>query len=161
MAQWQRIYLPMQEMWVQFLVREDPTCGATKPVYPNYCACALEPGSYNHGSPSVLDPTAREATAVRSPCTAKNSPCSPQLEKACTQQQRPSTIINLKKKKTNPHSKFPPTSTHCIPPNTQAICISPRTNDCCFKPLSLGLILLIRVLYAFNTWKQNWIWKCF
>ena len=36
-AQWLRILLPMQETWVQALVREDPTCrGATKPVCHNY-----------------------------------------------------------------------------------------------------------------------------
>ena len=34
---WLRIYLPMQESWVQSLVWEDPTChGATKPVCHNY-----------------------------------------------------------------------------------------------------------------------------
>jgi len=33
MAQWQRIHLSMQETWVRYLIREDPTClGATKPV---------------------------------------------------------------------------------------------------------------------------------
>ena len=36
-AQWLRIRLPMQGIWVQALVREDPTChGATKPVCHNY-----------------------------------------------------------------------------------------------------------------------------
>ena len=35
-AQWERIHLPMQEMWVRFLIREDPTCrGATKPMCHN------------------------------------------------------------------------------------------------------------------------------
>ena len=36
-AQWLRIRLPMQETWVQALVREDLTrCGATKSVCHNY-----------------------------------------------------------------------------------------------------------------------------
>ena len=40
-AQWLRICLPMQEIWVWALVQEDPTCrGATKPVCHNYWACA-------------------------------------------------------------------------------------------------------------------------
>ena len=32
-VQWLKIHLPMQETWVQTLVREDPT---TKPVHQNY-----------------------------------------------------------------------------------------------------------------------------
>ena len=36
-AQWLRIRLPMQGIWVRALVQEDPTChGATKPVCHNY-----------------------------------------------------------------------------------------------------------------------------
>ena len=36
----------MQETWVQLLVQENPTHHeATKPVYYNYWACALEPRS--------------------------------------------------------------------------------------------------------------------
>ena len=36
-AQWVRIHLPMQGIWVQSLVWEDSTCrGATKPVYHNF-----------------------------------------------------------------------------------------------------------------------------
>ena len=35
-AQWLRIHLPMQETWVQALVRDDPTCcRATKPMNHN------------------------------------------------------------------------------------------------------------------------------
>ena len=85
-AQWLRIRLPMQGTRVWALVREDPTChGATKPVRHNYWACVLQ-----------LLKTAREATAMRSPHTArKSSPRSPQLEKAwAQQQQRPNTAIN-------------------------------------------------------------------
>ena len=36
---------------------------------------------------------------MRSQCAAKSSPCSPQLEKAHTKQQRPSTAKKKKKKK--------------------------------------------------------------
>ena len=67
---------------------------AAKPVHRNYWASAPEPASCNAepecctcSSPCTwsLCSTARETTAVRSPCTAmKSSPCSPQLEKACT-----------------------------------------------------------------------------
>ena len=36
-VQWLGIHLPMQGMWVQSLVREDPTClRAIKPVHHNY-----------------------------------------------------------------------------------------------------------------------------
>ena len=66
-----------------------PCQGATKPVcfyYWRLCAYSLC---------SVT----REATAMRSPCTPmKSSPCPPQLEKMCVQQQRPSTAKNKTKK---------------------------------------------------------------
>ena len=56
-VQWLRIHLPMQGTRVLSLVREDPTCcGATKPVYHNYRACALEPVNHNYWSPSTLEP---------------------------------------------------------------------------------------------------------
>ena len=43
-------------------------------------------------APRACAPQQREAPAVRSPRTAtKSSPCSPQLEKARAQQQRPNT----------------------------------------------------------------------
>ena len=48
-AQWLRICLPMQGTRVWSLVREDATCRrATKAVYHNYGACALEPTSHNY-----------------------------------------------------------------------------------------------------------------
>ena len=48
-VQWLRVRLPRQGTWVRALVQEDPTCcGATKPMYHNYCACALEPESHNY-----------------------------------------------------------------------------------------------------------------
>ena len=123
-AQWLRIHLPVQRTRVRSLVREDPTCHrATKPVRHNYWACALEPASHNYWAhmPQLLSPqatttepahhnywsphtyslcsTTREATAMRSPCTAtKSSPSSPQLEKARTQQWRPNTGKKKKKR---------------------------------------------------------------
>ena len=80
-AQWLRIRLPMQGTQVRTLVWEDPTChGATKPM------------CHNYWSPCS---TTREATAMRSLCTAtKSSSCLLQLEKAHTQQQRPNATKN-------------------------------------------------------------------
>ena len=69
------------------------------------CATTTEPALWSPCSPT------REATAMRSPCTAtKCSLCSPQLEKARAQQRRPNaaknkihtyihTYIHTKKKK--------------------------------------------------------------
>ena len=85
-AQWLRIRLPMQGTRVRALIWEDPTChGATKPVRHNYWnLCAQSPCSVT-----------REATAMRSPrTTTKNSPCSPQLQKARAQQRRPNAAKN-------------------------------------------------------------------
>jgi len=90
----------MQETWVQSLIWEDPTChGVTKPVYHNYwagvcCHC----GSLCTWSPcsAAREATQREASAPK----LESCPCSPKLEKACTQPQRPSTtkLIKLKKR---------------------------------------------------------------
>ena len=49
----------MQEMCVQALVQEDPTCHrATKSMCHNYWACALEPVSHNYWArkPQLLKP---------------------------------------------------------------------------------------------------------
>ena len=108
-AQWLRIHLPMQGSRVRALTREDPTCHrAAKPVHHNYRACTLEPMSHNHWAhvPPLLKPVClepglckKEATAMRSLHTAtKSSPCSPQLEKACAQPQRPNAAKKKKKK---------------------------------------------------------------
>ena len=103
-VQWLIICLPMQGTWVRALVQEDPTCcRATKPVRHNYWPCALEPLSHNYWArmPGTRAPQ-REATAMRSPCTAaKSCPHSPQLEKAHTQQRRPNAA---KKKIKNIHT---------------------------------------------------------
>ena len=99
-AQWLRIRLPMQGTWVRALVQEDPICcRTTKPVCHNYWACALEPASHNYWS---LHATTTEACVPRARApnkrshrtATKNSPRSPQLEKAHAQQQRPNTAIN-------------------------------------------------------------------
>ena len=63
-VQWLRIHLPVQGTWVRALVREDSTCWrATKPVYHNYWACALEPVSHNYWAhvPQLLKPTCSRA----------------------------------------------------------------------------------------------------
>ena len=58
-VQWLRIRLAIQGTWVQSLVWEDPTCcRAAKPV-------RLEPVS-----------TVKEATTMRSPCSAMKAQCS-------------------------------------------------------------------------------------
>ena len=79
-AQWLRIRLPMQGTWVQFLVREDPTCrGATEPVRHNYWAYALEPTSHNYWArvPQLLKPTRLEPVLhnERSHCNEKPVHC--------------------------------------------------------------------------------------
>ena len=85
-VQWWRIHLPMQKTEVRSLVQENSTClGATKPVYHNYWACALEPGSHNYCARVPYNPysATREDITMRSLSTAmKNSPYSPQLEKS-------------------------------------------------------------------------------
>ena len=56
-ARWLKIHLPRQETQVWSLVQEDPTCRrATKPMYHNYWACALEPTGLNYWSPFTLEP---------------------------------------------------------------------------------------------------------
>ena len=94
------IHLPMQGTQVPSLVWEDCTRHReTKQAHHNYWACFLKPVSHNYGSLYALEhtlhSTAREATAMRSLCiTIKSSPHLLQLEKACMQQQRPSTTKN-------------------------------------------------------------------
>ena len=104
-AQWWRIHLPMQEMWVWSLVQEDPTChGATKPVHRYYWPCALEPGSCNYWSPSALEPrsTTREATTTRRLYIAiKSSPSLMQLKKAHGAKMTQHSKKKKKKKKKN------------------------------------------------------------
>ena len=75
-VQWLRIPLPTQGTQVWALVWEDLTCrGATKPVYHNYWACALEPASHNYWAraPRLLKPARLEPVLrnKRSHCSEK------------------------------------------------------------------------------------------
>ena len=101
-VQWIGICLPMQGTQVWSLIWEDFTChGQLKPTGHSDWACTLKPVSssteavcctYQSPHACSLCSTARGATTMRSPYTAlKSSPCSLQLEKARTQQPRPST----------------------------------------------------------------------
>ena len=95
----------MQGTQVQALVQEDPICrGATKPVHHNYWACTLEPTSHNYWArataieahvPRACAPQQEKPPQWEAPHTAsKSRPRSPQLEKACVQQQRPNAAKN-------------------------------------------------------------------
>ena len=99
---WVRICLPMQGTWVRYWSRKIPH--AAEPL--SLCPTTPEPTLWRPPSHNCwarvlqllklvcLEPVlaTRDATTVRSPCTAtKSSPCSLQLEKACVQPQRPST----------------------------------------------------------------------
>ena len=80
-VQWLRIFLPMPGTQVQSLVQEDPTChGATKPMYHNSWARALEPMSHNKRSHHTL--------------RLESSPTSSQLEKACVYAWKSKTTEN-------------------------------------------------------------------
>ena len=92
-------------MQVQSLVQEDLTCRrAIKPERCNYWSSALAPRSCNCRACvlHLVHPARPRACASQekpllrgSPCTAmKSNPCSPQLEKTCMQQRRPSTVKN-------------------------------------------------------------------
>ena len=95
--------LTMQKTQVQSLVQEDPICRrATKPVYHNYWACALEPGSHNYWAQvlQLLKPTHPRVHALQQEKPLQweaharpleSSLCSP-LEKS-QEQRRPSTTI--------------------------------------------------------------------
>ena len=85
-VQWLRICLPMQGHGFEPWSRRIPH------VAEQLSPRATTPETHAHRSQCS---TTREATAMRSPRTAtKSSPCSPQLEKARMQQQRPNAAIN-------------------------------------------------------------------
>ena len=94
-AQWLRICLQMQGIWVQALVQEDPTCcGATKSVRHNYWACILEPSSHNYWA-CILEPSSHNYWSLRATTTEACVPRAraPQQEKppqweACVLQRR-------------------------------------------------------------------------
>ena len=91
-AQWIKIHLPRQEVWVLSLVLEDPTCrGTHKLVNHKYCS----PRAWELQIPSTRAATtearisqspcftARKVTAMRSQyTTARERPCSPRPEEA-------------------------------------------------------------------------------
>ena len=82
MVQGLRICLPTRGTQVRSLVREGPTCwGATKPLLYNYGAQGLQ----------QKRPRQRESCAPLLEC----NPCSPQLEKTHSKQQRPSAAKNF------------------------------------------------------------------
>ena len=92
-----RIHLPMQGTQVGSLVWEDSTCRwATKPA----CARMLQSlgaATTQAHAPWSLCCATGEATTMRSPRRAESSLYFSQLEKACDQQQRPSTARNKEK----------------------------------------------------------------
>ena len=87
-VQWLRILLAMQGTPVWSLVWEDLTCcGATKPMCSTFWSLDAQ---------SLLSATGK-ANAMKSLHTAmKPRPHSPQLEKACVQQQRPTATKKIK-----------------------------------------------------------------
>ena len=101
-VQWLRIPLPMQGTWVWFLAQEESTCcGQFGPCATGACSRTLEQ--------QLLRPstTTTEACALQQEVTTENSPCSLQLEKACSQQWRPCAAKKRKKrtkKERNPKS---------------------------------------------------------
>ena len=88
------ICLPMQRMWVWSLVQEDCTSVEQLSLW----ATTAEPTHCNYWS--LCSPRAHGAQQEQPPQqeahipTTKSSPCSPQLEKAHMQQQRPSAEKN-------------------------------------------------------------------
>ena len=60
-----RTHLLMQETWVRSLAWEDSTClGATKPLWPNYWAWALEARDFSLHTPEPVSPVG-EASSLR------------------------------------------------------------------------------------------------
>ena len=91
-VQWLSICLPMQETRVRALVQEDPTChGATKPMYHNYWARALESPSRNYWAhvPQLLSPRAAttEAHMLWGPCATTTEALTPRTR--ALQQEKP------------------------------------------------------------------------
>ena len=89
-----RIRLPMQGAWVWSLVWDDATCcGIGKPMHKNYLSLrsrAQEPQLPSLCS-SAQEPQLLKPWAPQCVCTTmKSNPCSPQPEKACAKQFRPS-----------------------------------------------------------------------
>ena len=103
-VQWLGVCLPMQGTRVWSLVREDPTCcWTTKPEAQllRPCEATTEAPLSRARAPQQEKPWQWEACAT----AMKISPCSPQLEKAHMQQQRPTeTKINKQNLKKLPYN---------------------------------------------------------
>ena len=97
MALWLRIHLPMQGTRDWSLVQEDPTCcRATKPTCHNYWAHVLQLLNLTPPEPMLRNKRKHRKWEACAP-QWKSSPCSPQLEKAHVQQQRPNATKKKKK----------------------------------------------------------------
>ena len=98
MVQWLRIYLPVQETQVWFLVGEDPTCcRAAKLTLHRYWTCALEPGSRDSWCPNALEPLLPSLQWEARAPQLEGRACSPQPEKAvCSNQDPAQSRINSK-----------------------------------------------------------------
>ena len=74
-------------------------CATTKLVHHNYWACSLEPRSRNYWAHmlQLSKPACRRACALQQEKSLQWDACSLQLEKAYSQQWRPSTVNKFKK----------------------------------------------------------------
>ena len=82
MVQCLRIYLPVQETQVWFLVWEVPTCcRAAELMLHKYWTCALELGSRNSWCPNALEPMLPSLQCEARAPQLEGRACSPQLEK--------------------------------------------------------------------------------
>lgn len=126
MAQWRRVWPPIQETQAWSLIWEGPTCHGTKPISHNYWAHILEPRSCNYWAhmPQLLKPACPTACAAQQgrhrqwqACTLqlKSSSCLLQLEKSpCSNKDTEQTKIQyLKKKKRHCNTSI------CNVPNDQ------------------------------------------
>ena len=94
--QWLRMHLSMQKTWVQSLVQEDTICcRATKPMYHNYWAHALQLPKPTCSRARVLQREKPSQWETRAP-QLESSPHLPQLEKSLYSNEDP---IQFKKKK--------------------------------------------------------------
>ena len=99
-AQRQRICLQMWEALVWSLIWAGPKCcGATKPMYHNYWACALEPGNRSYWSLHALELCALQWEA-RTPQLESRPPLTAARQKP-TQQWRSGTAKNKQINKYN------------------------------------------------------------
>ena len=109
MAQWLRIHRPVHGTWfypwsgkIPRATEQLSTCTTTTdartPQLLSLCAAATEAHAPRAHAPQQEKPPQCESLAT----ARKSSPRSPQLEKACMQQQKPNTA-KIKKKKESKH----------------------------------------------------------